>query len=82
MKHRDVSFGEFDVVGRGSIQIDLKKGRPDAMFVNFKHHHHHPCNHNFDKLEYEISERLQKYHLIIKWDVSDIRKIVWEVIYW
>ena len=80
MRHEEIMSGELLVIGKDSIQIELKKGRPETVLVEFKGHPKHvPCNPHHDKLEWEIHRRHHGLVLVIKWDVSSARAIVWAV---
>jgi len=75
--------GELTVTGKNSIQIPLEH-IPTEVKVHFKDHFVMvPCNpQNADSLEYEV-HTTNKHHnhfvLIIKWNVSSVREVVWHV---
>jgi hypothetical protein len=75
--------GELTVTGKNSIHIPLEH-LPAEVKVYFKDDCEVvPCNpHHVDRLEYEVHTN-NKHHmhfmLIVKWDVSDVREIVWHV---
>lgn len=79
---RDIIIEELIVVGKDSIHIDLGRRHPKLVSVRFKpsHHHRHPCNHHQDKVEAFVKRRDHLFILIIEWDVSSPRDIIWEVI--
>jgi hypothetical protein len=74
--------GELFVVGKDHVTIHLH-GNPQKVVVQFKDEHHiTPCNPNdFDELEWEVERHLFGYVLRIKWQVTDVREIKWEVDY-
>lgn len=81
--------GELIITGQDQVEIVLKR-KPSDVIVKFKHIHHNivPCNpHHHDDLEWEI-DRVHRHHhhqevyvLIIKWNTSSVREIVWTVCY-
>ena len=80
MKQEDIMSGELLVVGKNSLQINLRNGKPDTVLVEFKGHPHHvPCNPHHDRVEWEIHEKHYGFVLVIKWDVSSAREIIWAV---
>lgn len=86
---RNEEGGVLVVTGHDEIKIPLKEF-PHRVDIVFKkkhspppcdpHHHHHP-----DRLEWEVHRSYvfckRTYHLIIEWDVRDIREIIWNVQY-
>lgn len=78
--------GELIVIGKDKAVIPLH-GFPCAVKAYFKHNMHLiPCNPNHsDSLEYEVMVAHQNKHkgfvLVIKWNVSGVRDIVWHVHY-
>jgi hypothetical protein len=80
MRQEEIMSGELLVAGKDSIQLNLKRGKPDTVLVEFKDHHQPiPCNPHHDKVEWELHDRHQRLVLIIKWDVSSPRTVVWAV---
>lgn len=82
MKHEDeILGGEILVLGKDGVQIELGKGIIVSVLVEFKNdnNHNHPCNPHHDKLEWEIHDRHHGFVLLIKWDVSSAREIIWAV---
>lgn len=76
--------GELIVIGRNKADITLQHRQPREVFVKFKNNHGHavPCNpHQYDDLEWELHYKHGHYVLVIKWEVSDSRDIVWTVRY-
>lgn len=77
--------GELIVTGHNKAEMTLRHHQPEEVFVRFKEHHHHhtiPCNpQQYDDLEWELHYRHSHYILVIKWNVSDTRDIVWAVRY-
>lgn len=83
-KHNALS-GELDVVGENEIHIELHK-KPKEMFAIFskehEHHHHTPCNPKTrDEIRFHYCGFHKHHCLVIKWHVSNERKIFWEVIF-
>jgi hypothetical protein len=77
--------GELIVTGKDSIHIPLER-LPAEVKVRFKDVYDIvPCNpHNVDTLEFEVHSTNTHHHrfvLIIRWDVSGVREIVWESFY-
>jgi hypothetical protein len=72
--------GELIVIGKNTVTIKLRDC-PSVIKCRFRHEHHIvPCNPNHsDSLEYEVrfSRKLGCYVLIIKWEVSGVREILW-----
>lgn len=86
--HHPHETGELIVSQRGEVEISLRD-LPHRVEVFFKpkhepptcehgHHHHHE-----DHLEWEIHHRHHEhaYVLEIKWNVHDVREIIWSVSY-
>ena len=81
--------GELIVTGKVKATIPLN-GIPSEVKVHFKHElEMTPCNpHHRDCLEYEVHTNHHQGHhhhgkfvLLIKWEVSGVREIVWKVSY-
>ena len=76
--------GELIVIGKDQVVI-LLHGMPDGIKCRFRHEHHIvPCNpHHVDSLEYEVraNHHCKGYVLVIKWNVSGVREIIWHVHY-
>ena len=80
MNQDDIMSGELLVVGKDTLQIELKRGVPDTVLVEFKGGPNPvPCNPQQDKLEWEIHDRHHGFVLVIKWNVSSARDIIWAV---
>lgn len=79
-------FGELVVTGTDEVCIALN-GNPAHFWASFKDDCEVvPCNpHHFDALEFFVDTRFNGYHphyvLVIKWKVSDTRKVFWEALY-
>lgn len=70
--------GELIVIASGNIEIKLKK-KPSKTKVKFKDVIQVPCNPgNNDNLSYKIIKKNNSHFLYIEWNVSSIRKIIWE----
>jgi hypothetical protein len=78
--------GELIVIGKNHYEVGLDKF-PAKVEVKFKKEEHDtvPCNPgDEDSLEYEVhasNHHHSKLMLLIKWSVSSVREIVWEVFY-
>jgi hypothetical protein len=77
--------GELIVTGKDKATI-LLNGIPSEVRVHFKHELElTPCNpHHSDTLEYEVKASnilLNEFVLLITWDVTGVREIVWKVSY-
>jgi hypothetical protein len=75
--------GELVVIGKDAVEIQLNR-RPREVRVEFKDEQKIvPCDpQDFDALEfYWFQRRSGHYFLIVKWSVSAVREIVWEVRY-
>lgn len=89
--------GELTVSGKGSASIPLNGRPREVFVQFKHHHVHVPCDHHdHDKLSGRITsldEDLKEHHrighehhdrqffLLIEWEVSAIREVVWHVIY-
>ncbi len=73
--------GELWVTGKDKIEIKLHVTEPEEIYAEFVDELEIvPCNPNHcDSLEMEVHWRLFHYVLVIKWDVSAVREIVWAV---
>ena len=89
----DTQNGELMVTADGEILIPLRS-KPVHIRLEFKDCQHIvPCNPNhFDELEWEVishdghhgghdHKHEPKFSLHIKWNVSDVRDVVWIVCY-
>jgi hypothetical protein len=76
----EIMRGELDVIGHGEIHIDLPK-RPKEILSTFgRHCEITPCNpRHFDYLKSFFCHFHRKNCLVIQWNVSNARKIIWEV---
>lgn len=76
--------GELIVIGSGEITIKLREC-PSGIKCRFRHEHHIiPCNpQHSDSLEYEVrvSRKHEGYVLVIRWEVSGVREILWRTHY-
>jgi hypothetical protein len=78
--------GELVVSSKGDVNILLEK-LPAEVKVHFKHEKEIvPCNpSHVDELQYSVHTNNNSHHykfvLIIKWNVSGVREIVWEALY-
>ncbi len=76
--------GELIVTGEDKVEIVLR-GEPAQVAVKFKDTCVIvPCNpQHYDDLEYEVVKHHHKHHytLVIRWNVSGVREIVWTVCY-
>jgi hypothetical protein len=77
--------GELVVTGKDKVYIPLHKF-PSEVHAKFKHDSSVvPCNpHHADQLEYEIhvsNTVLSGFVLLIKWNVTGVREVVWRVSY-
>jgi hypothetical protein len=77
--------GELIVTGKDKATIPLN-GIPSEVKVHFKHDLElTPCNpHHRDCLEYEVHvshHHHSRFVLLIRWEVSSVREIVWKVSY-
>lgn len=82
MNGKLIQSGELVVVEKGEIRISLGHKEPCEIEVRFLNRVIIPCNsiQDFDELTWEIikhNHEDDKYQLIIKWDVSEVRTIVW-----
>lgn len=77
--------GELVVTGIGVADIPLHPHQqPERLHVEFKDHRHEPvpCNpQHSDSLEWDLHYKHSRYVLVIKWNVSALREIVWSVRY-
>lgn len=78
--HQKSLSGELIVTGEGEIHIELPK-RPREKHVIFgRHCEITPCNpRHHDKIQSYLCNFHRKNCLVIKWNVCNSRKIVWEV---
>lgn len=78
-KMPEVLSGELIVTGQGEIHIELPK-RPKEILAAFgRYCDITPCNpRHFDELKCYMCHFHKKFCLVIKWDVSNSRKIVWQ----
>ena len=77
--------GELIVTGKDKATIPLN-GIPSEVKVHFKHELElTPCNpHHRDCLEYEVHashHHHSKFVLVIQWEVTGVREIVWKISY-
>lgn len=81
-RHVDFIAGELDVTGEDEIHIELPKRPKEVLALFSKHCHVTPCNpRHFDELRCYVCNFHRHHCLIIKWNVSNIRKIIWEAIF-
>jgi hypothetical protein len=79
-----MQIGELIVVGKDQAVIHLLK-LPHKVHVRFKHEQQIvPCApHDYDSLEFEIlcnyEGHRHPFNLVIKWNTSAPREIVWSV---
>ena len=78
--------GELIVASKGRTYIDLTSKEIHEVLCYFLDPIETPCNpQHADLLEYEVVKAHKHHHarshwvLAIKWDVSTVRTIVWEV---
>lgn len=87
-KPRNEEGGVLVVTGQDEVKIPIMDF-PHRVEVLFKKKHGPPpCNphhHHHDRLEWEVHRNYQfckrTYNLIIRWNVQDIREIIWMVQY-
>lgn len=80
MAQEQIMSGEILVIGKDKLKLDLKHGRPDTVLVEFKNQPNVvPCNPQLDELEWDLHQEDGGFILIIKWDVSSARTIIWAV---
>lgn len=80
--HVDFLAGELDVTGTDEIHIELPKRPKEVLALFSKYCHITPCNpRHFDELRIYVCNFHKHHCLIIKWNVSNTRKIVWEAIF-
>jgi len=78
--------GELKVSGDNFTSI-LLSGKPREIIVRFESHHMPiPCDCN-NQLEYQVvvdettcSYSSNQYHLLIKWQVSETKELIWCVL--
>ena len=72
--------GELIVTGDDEIHIELPKHPKEILVAFGRHCEVTPCNpRHHDKLKYYICNFHRKSCLVIKWDVSNSRKVIWQV---
>ncbi len=78
----EIMAGELIVVGENEVHIELPKRPKEILAVFSRNCTITPCNpRHFDELKCYLCQFHNHYCLIIKWDVSNTRKIVWEAIF-
>jgi len=82
-KHKiDIAAGELIVTGEDEIHIELPKRPKEVLAMFSRSICLTPCNpRHFDELKCYVCHFHKKYCLVIKWNVSNTRKIVWEAIF-
>lgn len=80
--HVEFLAGELDVTGEDEIHIELPKRPKEVLALFGKNCHITPCNpRHFDELKCYVCSFHNHYCLVIKWNVSNARKIIWEAIF-
>jgi hypothetical protein len=78
-RKEDAEIGELVVTGKGETEIPLES-LPRLVEMKFKDCQDPvPCNPHHDKFHHEIHRKDHKYFMIIKWNVSSVREIVWAI---
>lgn len=85
-KHRkprlDIIAGELIVTSEDEIHIELPRRPKEVLALFGRHCEVTPCNpRHFDELKVYICHFHNHYCLVIKWNVANTRKIVWEAIF-
>lgn len=82
-KHKtEVMAGELIVISEDEVHIELPKRPKEVLAVFGKYCNITPCNpRHFDLLKCYVCRFHKRYCLVIKWNVSNLRKIKWEVIF-
>jgi len=74
--------GELIVTGEDEVHIELPKRPKEILSLFSRHCEWTPCNPNhYDELKCFVCKFHRGYCLVIKWNVSNTRKIVWEAIF-